>query len=314
MSNFAIQLGADGKVTFGNSTGVQNATKLTVTIKLYGGFFKDLGDNAQNQFVRVSDGTNNKLLLYCAHLFGGARITFSNPQWPGDCVALDLASVIAGLGATSLYTLVCTVDPAATNVCSATLYDTDGTTVLASGGSSSNTNTNPLQTTAGMGQVVMGFDGSFGSGVGMTVDYMTIGDGTSTLWDAEYNEGTGTSTVESVETITGTISGTANSWVSLASPPDHGVITLPTNPLAQGQTDTATVTWYDATNTPLSPQPSGTAWSVVGGGASINGTSGLYSWNGAGSATIKAIVSGVTATATLGLSRRLTITGTMTIS
>lgn len=314
MSNFAIQLGADGKITFGNSTGVQNATKLTVTLNMYGQYFKDLGNNAINELMRVWDGTNDKLLLYCNHLFGGARITFGNSQWPGDCAALDLGSVIAGLGATSLYKLVCTIDPTAATICTATLYDTDGVTVLATGGSNANTNTNALQTTAGMGQVVMGFQGGFGAGVGMTVDYMTIGNGTSTVWDAEYNEGTGTSTTESVATITGTISGTANSWISLASPPDHGIVTLPTNPLAQGQTATATVQWYDATNTLLSPQPSGVAWSVVGGGASINGTSGLYSWNGAGSATIRAIVSGVTASATLGLSRRLTITGTMTVS
>lgn len=314
MANFAIQLGADGKVVFPNSTGLQNAAKLTFTIKMYGGFFKDLGNNALNEIFEVSDGTTHKLLVYCTHLFGGSLIRFANANWPGDCGVLDLTTAAPGLVSTSVYTLTGTVDPAGTFVCACTLFDTDGVTVLATNSSSSNTNTTALPTTAGIGGVTVGFQGLTGAGVGMTVDSLVITNGVSTLWDAEFNEGAGTSTTESVETLTGTISGTANSWVSLASPPDHGIITLPSNPLANGATDTATVTWYDASNVALSPQPSGTAWSVVGGGASINATSGLYSWNGAGTATIRATVSAVVATATLTLSRRLTITGTMTVS
>ena len=214
MSNFALQLGTDGKVVFGNNSGLQSAGKIVGTVKLYGLWFKDQSNNAINELLRVWDGTNYKFSLYCTHLFGGSRIAFRNSLWPGDPTVVDLSSVASGLADTGLYTLTFTLDPAAGTRTNATLYDTDGTTVLATGGTNANTTADPLQTGAGVGALTMGDIGDFGSGLSMTVDSLVISDGTSTVFDAEYNEGAGSSTADSAGSTTGSITGTF-SWISV---------------------------------------------------------------------------------------------------
>ena len=300
MANFAVQVPAGDSITFTNNAALQSATKVYGRFRILGAFLKDLGNNALNPIFNLTDGTTNKLGIYCHHLFGGSRINFTSSAGPGwdSGGILDLSTIAPGLSNTAYYELEFLVDPAAATRAVCTLYDVDGATVLATAGANGNITADPLPTGAGVGAVHM--PGTFvGSALSETIDWIKLGDAAANImFDAEFNEGAGTSTSDSVGLTTGTLTAGVT-WVPLANPPDHGTVTLSSANVLNGAAPTASVQWYDAANNPIADP--GTTWSVEpdSTGATINPSTGAITTVAAGTATIKAAVGAVSATAVL---------------
>jgi len=311
MTIYALQLETNGLVSFTTNGSLQLAAKLSGTARVRGKWFKDIGDNAYNELFRIWDGSGIKFAVGMAHLFTYA-VRFRSFTWPGDADVLDLTTVGPTLNDNGFYLLAFSFDPTASPRCSATLYDTDGTTVLATNSNNGNSNSTALPTGTNYGKVSVGYVGDIGIGKQIIIDYLKIGDPTPTRFDAEFDEGTGSSTIDSVGGPTGTITGT-HSWIALPNPPDHGTVTLTPSTIAWNGTGLATVQWYDASNNPVADP--GTTWSTIGGaqGATINSSTGAFTGKGAGTCPIRAAYGAIHADAVLTLTRRVTLSGFITV-
>lgn len=305
MSNFALQINATSGVTFTNSAALEADTKVYGRFRILGAFLKDQGNNATNPIFMLWDGTTRKLGVYCHHLFGGSGINFvsSAAGWSDSGRILDFSSIQASLSDTTYYEIEFLVDPAAATRATVTLYATDGTTVLATASANGNITSSALPTSAGVGAVQVASGGWQGSQLAMTLDWLKLGTDAATIqFDAEFNEGAGTSTADAVGSTTGTIAGAAGTdfaWVPLANPPDHGTVTLSSSNVLNGASPTASIQWYDAANNPIADP--GTTWSVNSDSlaCTINSSTGVITTVAAGTATIKAAAGAVSATAVL---------------
>lgn len=312
MSNFALQIDIGGGVTFTNNAGLVAATKISGTVKVLGAFLKDQGNNALNPMFDIGDGaTVNKLGMYCHHLFGGSGINFTSsagPTWDSGRI-LDFSTIQGSLVNTDYYTINFSVDPAAATRASVSLIDVDGVTVLASNAANGNITADPLPTSAGCG--IVHIPGArTGSQLGVTYDFLTMNEGATPRFNAQFNEGTGSTTADTVGGTTGTLTAPFT-WITLPDVPDHGIVTLTPPSVLMGATALATIVWYDALNNPLSPQPP-VSWRIgTDSSAATIDAAGNITPVAMGSATVKGLYSGVTATAELTVRPQISFTATI---
>lgn len=330
MSNFAVDFPADG-VTYGGVgesvalADIKAATALGITMRVRGDRFVSQTTTIHKAIAELAAGYLN---IYIRGFVAGTSFTLSVASAVDSETLHDLSAAInnSTIDTTRYYTIKAWWDASqATNKQGIELYDDTGT-LIGSGYASVNTaiangsfGDIRINKTAGTGVNNEGgplvcdwFAAWSGMPPAGAPTEPTVGT-TGLLRLYSFPEGSGTTTAESVDNATGqmTLNGTP-SWVTVSSAADHGTVTLTPSTIAYNGSGTATVQWYDVANNPI-PDP-GTTWSVVGSGATINAASGAYVGAGAGTATIRATAGAAHADATLILTRRLTITGTMTVS
>ena len=330
MSIFAVDFPADG-VTYGGVgesvalADIKAATALGITMSVRGDRFVSQTTSVRKSIAELAAGYLN---IYIRGDTPGTAFMLEVASAVDGETAHDLSGVItnATIDTTKYYGLKAWWDASqVTNKQGIEIYDDTGT-LIGSGYASVNTaiangsfGDIRINKTAGQGVNAEGGP--------LVVDWFAAWSGmppagaptlptvptTGLLRLYPFPEGSGTTTAESVDNATGqmTLNGTP-SWVTISSPADHGTVTLSANPIAEGGGGTATIQWYDALNNPIADP--GTTWSTVGNGATINAATGAYVWAGGGTVTIRATAGSVHADATLTLTRRLTITGTMTVS
>lgn len=310
--SWELQLDAASYIQFANNASLEAATKVHGAFSCTGKFLKDAAASSLSWLDGAAKADHSAYKCGLIYYSGFGQFCIYDSTTSIFQLNTHVGAALSTLGDATLYDVHWVVNDNAflggTDVCALRVFaagDMDGT-LIASWSTSSSVS---VGTAAGEGvRWFKGIDPATGFGsVAGTFDWAKIGnDNTFSYENATMEEGSGSSVAPS-----GTITGTY-SWINVAAI-DHGVVTLPTNPVNVGAGDTATVVWYTSADnsTPASPQPS-TSWTVTGAGATIDFTTGAYLGAYPGTAVITANTGIKNASATLTIKTPFNLLGNFT--